>query len=173
MTVKEFVTNYNKTKNIEKHITKTYLPYAEKIALCNMILKNTCYKKVSEDRKIFKINTPSRQMLFLLSIIDQYTDIDINWKNSLSDFDELSETKLLGEIIKAVPESEITQFSSLLDMCLDDLMTNTRDLMSWIESKGESLGMALDAILEVVMNSEELKPIIDSLGIGEILSRED
>ena len=171
MTVKEFVTNYNKTKNIEKHITKTYLSYAEKIALCNMILKNTCYEKVSEGRKIFKINTPSRQMLFLLSIIDQYTDIDINWKNPLSDFDELSETKLLGEIIKAVPESEITQFSSLLDMCLDDLMTNTRDLMSWIESKGESLGMALDAILEVVMNSEELKPIIDSLGIGEVLPK--
>ena len=171
MTVEEFVTNYNKTKNIEKHITKTYLPYVEKIALCDKILKFTCYEEISKDKKIFKINTPLRQSIFLLSMVDQYTDIDINWQNPLNDFDELSETKLLGEIIKAIPESEITQFSSLLDMCLDDLMTNTRDLISWIESKGESLGMALNAILEVVMNSEELKPIIDSLEIGEVLPK--
>jgi len=172
MTVKDFLMKYEKTKDISKHITKKYLPYAEKIALCNSIINTTCYKNITEDRKIFKINAPSRQMLFLLSMIDKYTDIDINWEDAVTDFDALCERELLGAIIKEIPESEVTLCSSLLDMCLDDLMTNTRDLVPWIEGKGEAFGMALNAILEVVMNSEELKPIIDSLGIGEILDRE-
>lgn len=171
MTVKEFVTNYNKTKNIEKHITKKYLPYAEKISLCNRILESTCYEKISEDKKIFKINTPLRQMLFLLSIVDNYTDIDINWQNPLEDFDQLNESKLLNEIIAIIPESEVAQYSSLLDMCLDDLMTNTRDLISWIESKVEASDMVVNAILETIMNTEELKPIVNSLGIEKVLPR--
>lgn len=172
MTVKDFITKYEKNKDISKYITKNYLPYAEKIALCNRIINSTCYENITGDKKIFKMNTPSRQMMLMLALIDTYTDIDINYKNVLADFDTLSEKGLLGAIIKEIPESEVALCTSLLNMCLDDLMTNTRDLVPWIESKGEAFGMVLNAVLEVVMNSEELKPIIDSLEIGEILDRE-
>ena len=171
MIVKEFLKKYEKNKDISKHITKKYLPYAEKITLCNRIIDATCYTKISDDKKIFKIDTPSRQMLLMLSIIDKYTDIDINWEDALADFDALSESELLGEILKVIPENEVTLCSSLLDMCLDDLMTNTRDLLSWVESKVEASNMVINTILETVMNTDELKPIINSLGIGEILSK--
>jgi len=171
MTVKEFLKKYEKNKDISKYITKKYLPYAEKITFCNRIIDATCYTKISDDKKIFKIDTPSRQMLLMLSIIDKYTDIDINWEDALADFDALSESELLGEILKVIPENEVTLCSSLLDMCVDDLMTNTRDLLSWVESKVEASNMVINTILETVMNTDELKPIINSLGIGEILSK--
>ena len=171
MTVKEFVTNYNKTKNIEKHIIKTYVPYAEKITLCTKILEITCYEKISEDEKIFKMNTPSRKMMFMLVLVDTYTDIDINFQNVLEDFDILSEKELLGAIIKAIPENEVTLFSSLLDMCLDDLITNTRDLIPWMENKIKASSIVINTVLESLINSEQIKPIIDSLGIGEVLPK--
>ena len=171
MTVKEFLGKYAKNKDISKHIIRKYLPYAEKIMLCNRIIDATCYTKISDNKKIFKIDTPSRQMLLMLSIIDKYTDIDINWENALTDFDALSEYELLGEILKEIPESEVTLCSSLLDMCLDDLMINTRDLVPWLENKMEASNMVVNAILETAMNTEELKPIINSLGIKEILNK--
>jgi len=172
MTVKDFLTNYNKTKNIEKHIIKTYVPYAEKITLCTKILETTCYEKISEDEKIFKMNTPSRQMMLMLVLVNTYTDIDINFQNVLEDFDILSEKELLGAIIKAIPEKEVALFSSLLNMCLDDLITNTRDLIPWMENKIKASSIVINTILESLMNSEQIKPIIDSLGVGEILGRE-
>ena len=149
MTVKEFITNYNKTKNIEKHITKKYVPYAQKVSLCDRIVRSTSYEEVA-GKQVFKINTPARQELFLLNMIDLYTDIDINWKDSLADFYALSESGLLGGIIKEIPESEITLFSSILDMCVDDLMTNTRDLVSYIDGKIESISLGLNALLDAI-----------------------
>ena len=161
MTVKEFLINYEKTHDIEKHVIKKYIPYAKKVSMCDRIVRSTSYETIA-DKQVFKINTPARQELFLLNMVDLYTDIDINWENNLSDFDVLSEKELLGAIIKAIPESEITLFSSILEMCLDDLMTNTRDLVSYIDSKLTAIDMVSNSILEMIQ-SEEGKAIIENI----------
>ena len=88
--------------------------------------------------------------------------IDINWENSLSDFDVLSEKELLGAIIKAIPESEITLFSSILEMCLDDLMTNTRALVSYIDGKLTAVEVLANSALEM-LQSNEGKAVIESI----------
>ena len=161
MTVKNFLSSYKKTNNIEKHIIKKYVPYAEKIITCDKIIKHTCYESIS-DKQVFKINTPLRQCLFLLSIIDIYTDIDIDWDDPLKDFDLLSEDGILGLIIKSIPESEFTLFSSILDMCIDDLITNTRDLVSFVESKLTAIEMVSNSIIEM-LGQEDTKNAISNL----------
>lgn len=161
MTVKEFLMNYEKTHDIEKHVIKKYIPYAKKVSMCDRIVRSTSYETIA-DKQVFKINTPARQELFLLNMVDLYTDIDINWENSLSDFDVLSEKELLGAIIKAIPESEITLFSSILEMCLDDLMTNTRDLVSYIDGKLTAVEVLANSALEM-LQSNEGKAVIESI----------
>ena len=161
MTVKEFIMKYEKTHDIEKHIVKKYIPYAEKVSMCDRIVRSTSYETIA-DKQVFKINTPARQELFLLNMVDLYTDIDINWEDSLKDFDVLSEKELLGVIIKAIPESEITLFSSILDMVLDDLMTNTRDLVSYIDAKLDVLGILTNLALDA-LQSDEGKAVIENI----------
>ena len=172
MTVKEFLDDYKKTKSIDKHIVKKYLPYAEKISFCTNIVESTCYEILSDGKKIFKVNSPFRNALFLLNLVEHYTDISIDWKQgALSEFDALSESETLALIIKTIPESEVKQCSSILEMCLDDLMTNTRDLVSYVESKSQAVGLMLNTVYDMLINSDEGKTIINSLGIGEVLSK--
>lgn len=171
MTVKEFLDDYNNNHELDKHIVKKYIPYAEKISWCDLIIKSSCYEKVSEDKQIFKINSPTRQMLLSMTLIRAYTDIEVDNSDILSDYDNLTESGLLMLIIDSLPEDEVNRWYNLIDMCLDDLMTNTRDLVSYIDTKVQSYEMIFGKLYETMINSEEGKSIINSLGIGEVLPK--
>lgn len=165
MTVKEFVNKCKINKDIEKYIEDRikikYLPYSTKIAIGERILNATCY--TNTEPNLFKINTPMRKMLFMLSMINEYTDIDIDWNNSLSEFDALSENAYIGIILSKIEETELNLCSSILEMMLDDLLSNERDLVSYIDTKVESMKLGFDSLLETINSEEIQKLIVDKL----------
>lgn len=86
MTVNEFIEEYNKqinddakTKFIKKHIVTDYVNYEEKIVLCKNVINASTYvlDENGSYSDIIKFNTPTRYMLYTLTIIDTYTDIDV------------------------------------------------------------------------------------------------
>lgn len=164
MTVKEFINKCKMSKNLDKYledrISVKYLPYATKMALAERILNSTCY--TNTEPNLFKVNSPFRKMLFILSMIDEYTDIDIDWGNIMDEFDMLSENNVIA-IIEKIPESEFTQCSSILEMMLDDLIMNERDLVSYIDTKFEAIKLGFDSLLETIGSEEIQKLIIDKL----------
>lgn len=152
MKVKEFINKCETSKDLDKTmeevVTVTYLPYAEKINLCEKILNTTCY--TNTEPKLFKINSPARKMLLMLSFVDKYTDIEIDWNNVLQDFDDLSRSHYIGMLLSKIDEAEIQQCYSILEMMLDDLITNERDLVSYIDTKIEAARLAFETISSAI-----------------------
>ena len=136
MTIAEFVKQFNKEQNkenfVKKHITNNYVKYAEKIARCRNIIQICCYSSIGE-KTFFKINSPVKAMLLQMTLIQCYTDIEID-ASDLDGYDMLMQSKVFGTIIKSIDESEIILFNSILDMMIDDEIMNTRDIVSFLET---------------------------------------
>ena len=163
MKVKDFVTKFNNVKDksdidsfLNKHIIKNYVSYAEKLTHCKNIINICCYSSINE-KKFFKMNSPMKEMLLQMTFLKCYTDIEIDPAN-IEEYDMLMESKLIGLLIGHIDKSEISLFSSILDMMINDEIMNTRDLVSFLENKIDTINMTLNSLLDVV-DSEEIKKL--------------
>ena len=159
MKVEDFIRKYNKTSDIDtfisNRITTTYLPYEEKITLCDRVVQATCYKEV-EGKRIFWMNTPAQFMLFSVALIETYTDIELS-ENVIDDFNALDQQNLITKIIATIPENEYATIRGLLDMIINDIRENERDLVSWIEGKKETLNIVAESFFDMLAEMNEAK----------------
>jgi hypothetical protein len=164
MTVKEFCKKYNgyatqslKDNYINDNLqVKTYIPFKEKLNKANRIAKVTTHK-YGKDGKItgnIKADSTSRYLLFTLNIIDAYTALDIDFKNIVAEFDMLAENGLIQEILSKIPQNEVSDFKILLDMSVDDIMTNEFSTQAFISEQVVRFGNIV---------SVTLKPVLDRL----------
>ena len=155
MNYKEFVKKYrdasNKEAFLKKHIVKTYLPYATKIAEAKEIVKITCYKEIN-GKEMFSQDSPSFFALFMMRVISNYTDIE--YENGLEAYDAIAEAGAFENIILAIPPKEYDTFSTVLQMVKDDEMENYRSLAGILDTKIEAINLALNTMLETISKLE-------------------
>lgn len=144
---------------IKKHIVTQYVPYLEKDVLCTRIIYATCY--ADKDRKIIKFNTPGRLLLFNMNLINLYTDIEISFENdeTTKQYDKLMEVGAIYLLINAIPETEYTEFVTLLNMKLDDLRDNEYSLEAFLYDLKKSYSISEDIINSAL---EELKKQVET-----------
>lgn len=161
MTVKDFIEEYNNTDKkenfIKKHIINKYIDYERKIGICRGIVNATMFIDMN-GKKIWHRDMPAYFRLYTLIIINEYTDIDIDYTD-LKEFNLLEENGLT-DIIKAyISEREITSFETILNMCYDDTYENERSLGSYLESIKIALdnfkNLPLEEILEEINKQGE------------------
>lgn len=146
----KFITGYklNKDKDdfIKKHITKQYVPYATKLTLAQSIAK-TCTHVTIDGKEVYKKNTPSQYFATVMQLITQYTDIqyDISIINQV--YDALVESGAMQVLLSSIPESEVTEFRTLIDMCVSDIYENERDVTSFLETKIEAINLTVNQML--------------------------
>lgn len=148
MKINDFIKKYNSAKDKDKfltdHIKRDYVPYHEKIADCDGIIK------ISMERDgIFKINTPAQYMMFMIQIITRYTDIEKD-DNPLEFFEKLDELNLIDAIVSKIPEREFNSYNTILNMIQSDYMENNRNIISFFETKFKALGLSVDTLLETI-----------------------
>lgn len=162
ITVDAFLREYNvaaKQKGsametfIKKHITTEYVDFITKSVYCENIVKTTCHKK-QEDKELVVIDSTSRYLFFVMRLIQLYTDIDINNDNIVEDYDKLNKVGAVNVIITAIPESEYSEFSTLLNMKMDDFRDNEYSITALLYNFKESLSLSEEVINAVI---EELK----------------
>lgn len=138
-------------KFIEKHITTQYISFLEKEIICAGIVDATCHIK-DGDRKIIKINSTGRYMLFVMRLIDIYTDLDIDFNDAhfVKQYDELNKIGAINTLITSIPKSEYTEFSTLLNMKLDDFRDNEYSLTAFIYNLKESLSISEEVIKSAI-----------------------
>ena len=151
MNVKQFIDGYNKTTKgqeeyVKKHIVKQYLPYTEKISIGARIINTTMY--AGDAIKVFKMNTPVKSMFLALAIVDAYSDIDFEFK--VEEYDELVSSGAMSQLLLAIPDTELTACQATVDSMIADELENTRNVVSFFETKIDSLKAVFDSLLDVV-----------------------
>lgn len=164
--VKGFVEEYekqstdaDKAKFLRSKLkTERYMPYADKLAVAENIVKSSSYAMVKEDGELkqtdrIALNSPMRYILFVMTIVDKYTNIEVNFKNIMPDFDALNFNSLIEVIFEKVGDKETAEFNTVVDMVLNDFMANKYQFKNYIN---ETLSRVSGLV-------EKCAPLIDNI----------
>lgn len=167
MFISEFVEKYNETKQknafLNKHIKTHYIKYETKISLAHNIVDISMYKEIN-GKKTFIINSPIRYMLFIQALIDYYTDLE--WDKGVNDkgeevvdvskgFNTLEQYGVVEALIAAIGD-DVTKFTTVLNMVVDDEIDARRSIVPFIETKLEAASIAFDTLSQA-LESPEIK----------------
>lgn len=181
MDIKTFVENYkakrfmNTKQGVDERVewirkeleVKEYLPFAEKRELCEVVLDACCTK---EDGLV-KVDSVSRYIIFTLSVLSRYTNLEFSSGeeyDSLDEYDMLCESHLL-DIILAVLGDEYTACNNMLNMMMDDIMTNNNTVEAVL---GHALGKVSDSLDDLIGTFadkvEEMELDLSQIDIGPL-----
>ena len=153
------LTNDDKAKFLKSKLkTEKYIPYADKLTLAENIVKHSSYAMVKEDGKLrqtdkIALNSPMRYILFVMTVVDKYTNIEVNFNNIMPDFDALNFNSLIEVIFEKVGDKETAEFNTVVDMVLNDFMANKYQFKNYID----------DTLLKVTGLVEKCAPLIDNI----------
>lgn len=166
ITLEKFVNEYTQraTDKIKEdyirdtlNVTK-YIEFAQKASIAENLVKRTTY--VVDDKgnvtDTFQVNSLMRYMFFTLSVIDMYTNIIINWDNAVNEYDLLAENGLIGVLVSKIPEQELNEFQTIVNMVLDDIMQNEFTTQQFIRkeiSRIEDVVKLLTPVIEPIIKS--------------------
>ena len=164
--VKSFVEEYEKCLNNDdkakflksKLKTERYISYDDKLTLAENIINHSSYAMVKEDGKLrqtdrIALNSPMRYILFVMTVVDKYTNIEVNFKNIMPDYDALNFNGLIEVIFEKVGDKEIAEFNTVVEMVLNDFMANKYQFKNYID----------DTLLKVSGLVEKCAPLIDNI----------
>ena len=173
MDYKQFIqgykTNKEKEKYAEKHIIRKYVPYADKLSEALKIAEISTHDILDElnNKKIYKRNTPTQYFYTTVRLVLMYSDITYEDKEIVSMYDALSEVGALDALLSQIPETEITMFRTLVEMCVNDIYENERDTVSFLERKTDVLGIVFNQMLETfsdTLSKVDLEQLSELLG---------
>lgn len=138
MEIRNFIEQYNNISNdilkenfIKDNLhVKSYIPYIEKVAIAQKIVKPTTLNKETGG---LNVNTPLNYLLFCRAMIENYTDLEINQedKGFYEIYDLLSQSGLLDRIIVGtdkkeplIPAKELGEFKTVCEMTKNDIISN-------------------------------------------------
>lgn len=162
----EFMELYNNCEETDKciifvkeHITKSYIPLEEKDVRAQIIINNSYY----DDNGDFKVNSTAKHMFTFLSIVDMYTDIDINFKDGLNEYNELDKSMALDNILSIIDEKDLNEFKIILNMKCNDVITNEYEPHGYISKQVERFGELVGNVLKPVIEGLDVEKIIEVL----------
>lgn len=166
MTTKEFFEEYNKAANKEsfatKHVVRNYIPYAEKITIADKIIENAMYVKIN-GAKTFKVDSAVRYFLFVMAVIEAYTDVKFNdgssddvsmGQQNLESFD-MFESSGATEVMMQAIGADVGKMNTVLKMKVDDVMDMERSLVPFLDTKFQAFAMSTNALAEAMREAQE------------------
>ena len=166
MNTKEFFEEYNKAadkaKCAAKHVVKKYLPYNEKIAIAEKIVEHSMYVNVN-GTKTFKPDTIVRYFLFVMAVIEAYTDIrfsdekvddTVRGQQNLDSFDLFEESGATEAFMSAIG-ADIGRLNTVLKMKVNDVTDMERSLVPFLDTKLQAFAMSSNALVEAMREAQE------------------
>lgn len=144
---------------VMKHVS---ISYSDKLNRANLIARHSYYTKEKDingvENEVFKQNSAAKYMLYSLTMVDLYTNIDIDYKQSIECFEKIN-GEILDRIICAIDERERKEFQMLLDFACDDIIVNEYELHSFIGKQIDRFGALIGASLTPILNSIDLNKL--------------
>lgn len=146
--LKQLKTSTNPLETCKKRVKEDYIPYRTKLEKCIQIVQRTNYSKVKDsEEEIFQVNTPVKSVLFSLTLISLYTDIEIDFANALDTFDSLEKANATDPLIASIPEKELKRFTDIIEMMEHDLYENNRSLAGYFDHNSRALFNLLEGLV--------------------------
>lgn len=130
---------------LNKHIVTDYVDCIKKEVYCNAIIKASCYK-TEGDKEYIKINSFIRYIHFVMRLIELYTDIQITPESLVTDYDKLAQVGAIDALISAIPSREYSEFSTILNMKLDDFRDNEYSITALLYNSKQSFSLSEEVI---------------------------
>ena len=160
MTVKDFIEQYKEETDVvtyaKSHIVTDYIPTDVKIIDCERIINASYYYKdpVTENKQLH-INSVSTYLLFIMKLVDRYTDIEVDFTNYVSEYDTLNKSGFIDIFRRLIPEVELGEYNTFLKMTESDLMQNEYYIGAYLTNKFNTL---------TVLGEKVLVPVLETLG---------
>ena len=148
--IKQIAMNKDKEAYVTGKLVKDYIPYEEKQATCENIVKTTSLVKGENGESFYRRNTPACDLLFNLTLIDKYFDIEIDFGNALKEYNALEEKDYITLLLRAIPEREYIAWQKMFSMVANDYMENERSLVSYLDTKIEALNKTTESLANVI-----------------------
>ena len=173
MKIKDFINDFNKLKTdedrkifVEQIVTTEYVPFIEKADACLKIINDTWYKKDEMGRKKLHITSTGTYVLYTMVVINKYTDLEVDFKNTIAQYDLLNKNNYLGMIMSFIPKNELEEFRRILDMTQQDVLQNEYYTPAYISNNIETISMAIGATIAPAI--EEFGKIINDLDDAKV-----
>ena len=154
--VEELVKEYTSTTN-------EYISFAAKIVYANRIIESTAW---NDDNQKIEINSPIRYLLYVYTLLNVYTNIEVHKESMLAEYDALTSAGLKDLIIAKIPESERKEFEYVLKMTVDDYYANHFETHAYIDSLVDRFRNIVENFFSPI--SEELVKGFDKLSSEEV-----
>lgn len=154
MRVKEFVEGYEnanaKENFIKNHVVKTYIPYEQKIAISKAIVKTAMTDKTNN----FVRNTPYVYMNYVVSLVREYTDIEIEKGDALSIFNAIEEHNITNDLVTSIGNDAV-RLDTVIKMVINDAIDNHCDIVNFLNVKKDAIALVLDELGKTVEVSQQ------------------
>lgn len=149
MKINEFIEEFNnasdKEKAVKKHVINSYVPFENKIALANNLVK----KVMTADNGDLVRNTPSIYMNYVLALLSHYTDIEVSQEESLDIFNLVEMNGVTAFLASAIGE-DAGSLDAVIKMTVEDAINNHCDLVNFMTIKSDNVNLLLDKAEEVL-----------------------
>ena len=177
MKIEEFVEEYKKADNkysfLDKHIKREYVPYLDKVSTCKSIVETANHITDKKERKIYKADTPTQELLLIMNMVKLYTDIEFESADFVHVYDELSKYCILEHLFhynsSFIDEGanefllgEEDRFRNIFSMVLNDFYENENSVSAVLLGIKEGLSFITDSIMN--MAESEVNNMEDSNG---------
>lgn len=164
----------NKKKNggldefIDSHMKNKYVPLEEKQARANVIVENTFYEKDEDGTKRFHLNSVAYNMFMFLTLVDLYTDIDIDYKNCVELYNKMKEHGIFNFIFTRIDKAEMDEFKIVCECVRSDVMTNEYDPHAYVSQQVERFGKLISFVVEPFLdklNAQDIAGVLEKLNV--------
>lgn len=170
MKVDTFLKLYNTKKTEEEKaaaiaqiMNNAHIGYADKVDRAGIIAKNSYHAKETGvdgvEREVFRQNSAAKYMLYSLTLVDLYTTLEIDFKQSLEIFEKIN-CEILDMIIMSIDERERKEFQMLLDFACDDLLVNEYEPHAFIREQIERFGGLIYGVIGPIVNGINIDQIM-------------
>ena len=181
MKILEFVENFTNDKVVntqlkpnavgdylkEKLEIKEYIPFADKRELCAKVL-NACNTK--DKNGLIKVDSVSRYIVFTLSILSAYTNLEFSSGedfDSLDEYDMLCQHNLLNSILEVIG-AEYATCNNILNMMMDDVIANNNTVETVIGSALSRITDSIDGLVDALADKvDELNFDLSQINIDK------
>lgn len=123
-----------------------YVPFETKCELCEKIIEATRTDHSDDKMTVYKMDTAGEYMLYSMTLVMQYTNLDVDFKNVLDQFNVLNKSGALHLIISFISEKERAEFDMIKQMKGSDFYENHFSTRAYLSQKLDALYLALDGL---------------------------